>query len=78
MNNAKYWLDSSTIQATLRALVPTAILIARAFGLELGEGELIKAVEAVGSLVASIWVLVEFVNVIRGRFKAEQPLSGHK
>ena len=78
MNNTKYWLDSTTIQAALRALVPLIVLVCAAFGVNLGEGELLALIEALIKVGTAIWAVVEIVNVIRGRFKADKPLSGHK
>lgn len=78
MENTKWWLDSTTIKSTLRAFVPTIVLIAGVFGLQIGEGELTKVIEAIAQIVSSVWVFVEFFNIIRGRFKADTPLRGKK
>lgn len=76
--DTKYFLKSATIQATLRALIPTFILIAKALGIQLGESEIGGFIDAISTIVASLWVMVEFILIVKGRWQAKQPLRGNK
>lgn len=63
----KWWLDSTTIRGTLVACVPVIIMLLKVFGIDVGEGELGKVVDAVVALVGAAGV----VYAIIGRFKTD-------
>ena len=75
MENKKFYLDSSTIRAVLTAVLPVLILIARAFGVDIGESEVQQAIEAAVTAASSLTLVYALVKIWLGRFKARQPLS---
>ena len=47
---------SLTIKSLLLAIVPTVIIIARSYGLDLAEAELVEVIESVFSILAVVGV----------------------
>lgn len=69
--NAKWWLDSQTVQGTLMAMVPTIASILKIFGVEVFEGEL----HALVSAIVSILGVYGAIMAIEGRLKAKQAIT---
>ncbi|MFA6429761.1 MAG: hypothetical protein WCV84_04670 [Patescibacteria group bacterium] len=67
----KYWLDSSTVRASLLQMLPVMVLVLKMFGIEIGDGETQSIVEGITAIVS----LVGVVYAIVGRAKADKPLT---
>lgn len=68
--NSKYWLDSTTVKATLLGAIPAVYQVARLLGLDLPDGLLEQVVNGLAAVLA----LVSIVGAFVGRVKAEKPL----
>ncbi len=67
----KYWLDSTTVRATFVQIMPIIVLIAKAFNVEIGNGEQTALIEGLAALVS----LAAVVYAIYGRAKAQYQLT---
>lgn len=68
---AKFWLDSTTVRASLITILPAALMLLKAFHVEIGEGEANSIVDGLAALVG----LVGAVVAIYGRLKATHTLT---
>lgn len=74
MQDAKFWLDSTTVRGALVTVLPAIALILKVFDIDLGEGDrenIIDGIAAVAGLVGTVYAIV-------GRFRASKPLSASK
>ncbi len=74
MQDAKFWLDSTTVRGALVTVLPAIALILKAFDVDLGEGDrenIIDGIAALAGLVGTVYAIV-------GRFRASKPLSASK
>lgn len=74
MQDAKFWLDSTTVRGALVTVLPAAALILKAFDIDLGEGDrenIIDGIAAITGLVGTVYAIV-------GRFRASKPISATK
>lgn len=74
MQDAKFWLDSTTVRGALVTVLPAIALILKAFDIDIGEGErenLVDGIAAVAGLIGTVYAIV-------GRFRASRPLSASK
>lgn len=74
MQDAKFWLDSTTVRGALVTVLPAIALILKAFDVDLGEGDRENIIDGIAALVG----LVGTVYAIVGRFRASKPLSASK
>jgi hypothetical protein len=74
MQDAKFWLDSTTVRGALVTVLPAIALILKVFDIDLGEGDrenIIDGIAAIAGLVGTVYAIV-------GRFRASKPLSASK
>ena len=74
MQDAKFWLDSTTVRGALVTVLPAIALILKAFDIDLGEGDrenIIDGIAALAGLIGTVYAIV-------GRFRASKPLSATK
>ena len=74
MQDAKFWLDSTTVRGALVTVLPAIALILKVFEIDIGEGErenLVDGIAAVAGLIGTVYAIV-------GRFRASRPLSASK
>ncbi len=70
MQDAKFWLDSTTVRGALVTVLPAIALILKVFDIDLGEGDrenIIDGIAAIAGLVGTVYAIV-------GRFRASKPL----
>lgn len=67
---AKFWLDSKSVRGALVTTLPVIILLLKALGIEVGDGEQQVLVEGVTAIVG----LLGTVMAIYGRVKASGAL----
>lgn len=67
---AKFWLDSKSVRGALVTTLPVIILLLKALGIEVGDGEQQVLVEGVTAIVG----LLGTVMAIYGRVKASVAL----
>lgn len=67
----KWWLDSSTVRASLVAFTAAIVPALRLFGIDIGDGEVKSIVDGICGLIT----LMSVVWAIIGRFKADKPLT---
>lgn len=70
----KYWLDSTTVQASLAQVVPFIVMLLNVFNVKMGSDEVMTVVTA----ISAVWSAVAVVYAVMGRFKADRPLTGQK
>jgi len=66
-----WYLNSTTIRASLVTLIPVIGLILKALGIEVVPAEMDKIVDGVASIIG----LVGTIYVIVGRFRAQQKIE---
>jgi uncharacterized protein (DUF697 family) len=71
---SKWWLNSVTVRAALLSCLPTALLLAKAFGVEIAQEEAESVVDGLAAIIG----MVSAVMVIYGRFTAKEPISLEK
>lgn len=74
MQDAKFWLDSTTVRGALVTVLPAIALILKVFDIDLGEGDrenIIDGIAALAGLIGTVYAVV-------GRFRASKPLSTTK
>jgi hypothetical protein len=74
MQDAKFWLDSTTVRGALVTVLPAIALILKVFDIDLGEGDrenIIDGIAALAGLIGTVYAIV-------GRFRASKPLSATK
>ena len=67
----KYWLDSSTVQASLAQVVPFIVMILNALNVKIGGEEVMAVITA----ISAVWSAVAVVYAVIGRMKADKPLT---
>lgn len=79
--NSKWWLNSKTVRGALLTVIPTAVLLLKAFGVEIGGDEQTVIVDGISNVVDALAALVGIYGAIRaiiGRFNASREITFQK